>query len=138
MSSNEALEWTKAIGALVFSWPVVLLVALVVFRKPLGKLIDQLTGTDLKRAKIGPFEIERELGNLAKEGKQAVETMNRLNVLMAESRLLELEITNSMFGSMFSAEQRQRMEGQINELRKLTYEAHESEKVENKGANQQQ
>lgn len=88
MPSNEALEWTKAIGALVCSWPVVLLVALVVFRKPLGKLIDQLTGTDVKRAKVGPFEIERELGNLVKEGNQAVETMNRLNVLMAESRLL--------------------------------------------------
>ncbi len=128
MPSNEVLEWVKAIGSLVFSWPIMILVALVIFRKPLHKLIDQLTGTDVKRAKVGPVEIERELGNLAKEGKQAVETMNRLNILMAESRLLELEITDSMFGSIFSPEQRQRMKEQIDELRKLTHKATESEK----------
>jgi hypothetical protein len=127
MPSNEVLEWVKAIGSLVFSWPVMILLALVIFRKPLRKLIDQLTGTDIKRAKVGPIEIERELGNLAKEGKQAVETMNRLNILMAESRLLELEITDSMFGSIFSPAQRQRMKEQIDELRKLTHKATEGE-----------
>jgi len=89
-------------------------------------LIDQMTGTDVKRAKVGPIEIERELSNLAKEGKQAVETMNRLNILMAESRLLELEITDGMFGSIFSSAQRQRMQQQIDELHKLTHEVSES------------
>jgi len=105
-------------------------VALIIFRKPLHKLIDQLTGTDVKRAKVGPVEIERELGNLAKEGKQAVETMNRLNILMAESRLLELEITDGMFGSIFSPAQRQRMREQIDELRKLTHKATDGERDE--------
>ena len=126
MSSNEILEWVKAIGSLIFSWPVMILLALIIFRKPLYKLVDQMTGTDVKRAKVGPVEIERELSNLAKEGKQAVETMNRLNMLMAESRLLELEITDGMFGSMFSSAQRRRMQQQINELHKLTHEVTES------------
>ena len=126
MPSNEVLEWVKAIGSLIFSWPVMILLALVVFRKPLHKLIDQMTGADVKRAKVGPVEIERELSNLAKKGNKAVETMNRLNILMAESRLLELEITDSMFGSIFSPEQRQRMQQQIGELRKLTREVTES------------
>lgn len=130
MPSNEVLEWVKAIGSLVFSWPLMILVALIIFRKPLRKLIDQLTGTDVKRAKVGPVEIERELGNLAKEGKQAVETMNRLNILMAESRLLELEITDGMFGSIFSPAQSQRMKEQIDELRKLTHKVTEGERNE--------
>ena len=39
---------------------------------------------------------------------------------MAESRLLELEITEGNFGTVFSAEQRKRMNAQIEELRKLT------------------
>lgn len=131
MPSNEVLEWVKAISSLIFSWPVMILFALVIFRKPLYKLIDQMTGTDVKRAKVGPVEIERELSNLAKEGKLAVETMNQLNILMAESRLLELEITDGMFGSMFSPAQRQRMQQQIGELRKLTHEVTEGGGDEN-------
>ena len=39
---------------------------------------------------------------------------------MAESRLLELEITSGMFGSIFSDEQQARLEKQIEELRSLT------------------
>jgi len=130
MPSNEVFEWVKVIGSLIFSWPVILLFALVIFRKPLHKLIDQMTGVDVKRAKVGPVEIERELSNLAREGKQAVETMNRLNILMAESRLLELEITYNMFGPMFSAEQRERMHQQIDELRELTLAATEKASID--------
>ena len=120
MPSNEVLEWVKAVGPLVCSWPIMALLATLIFRKPLANLVKQLTEADVKRAKIGPVEVERELGKLAKEGKQAVETMNQLNILMAESRILELEITDSMFGTIFSPEQRQRMQEQIGELRKLT------------------
>ena len=130
MPSNEVFERVKVIGSLIFSWPVILLFALVIFRKPLHKLIDQMTGVDVKRAKVGPVEIERELSNLAREGKQAVETMNRLNILMAESRLLELEITYNMFGPMFSAEQRERMHQQIDELRELTLAATEKASID--------
>ncbi|MBC8228202.1 hypothetical protein H8E77_01480 [bacterium] len=130
MSSNEILEWVNAIGSLNCFWPLIILLSIVIFRKPLYKLIEQLTGTDVKRAKIGPVEIERELGNLAKEGKQAVEIMNQLNILMAESRLLELEITDGMFGSIFSSTQRQQMQEQIDGLRKLTHTVAENGSVE--------
>lgn len=46
--------------------------------------------------------------------------MNRFNLLMAESRLLELEITEGKFGVVFSSEPRSRMKQHIEELRKLT------------------
>ena len=39
---------------------------------------------------------------------------------MAESRLLELEITEGNFGAVFTKEQRQRMQNHIDKLRKLT------------------
>jgi hypothetical protein len=42
---------------------------------------------------------------------------------MAESRLLELEITEGTFGPMFSDEQHARMKQQIDELRQLTEQA---------------
>lgn len=136
MSSSEILEWMNALGSLNCFWPLMVLLSLIIFRKPLYKLIEQLTGADVKRAKVGPVEIERELGNLAKEGKQAVEIMNRLNILMAESRLLELEITDGMFGSIFSSEQRQQMQKQIDELRKLTHNIAEGDSSDSKNTKQ--
>jgi hypothetical protein len=128
MPSSEILEWVKAIGALICSWPTVVVFALFVFRKPLFELIKQFTGPEVKKAKVGPVEIERELGELAEKGKQAVENVNRLSQLMAESRLLELEITAGMFGTVFSAEQRQRMQKHIDELRKLTQSGEQEQK----------
>ena len=52
--------------------------------------------------------------------KDAVNNLGRLTVLMAESRLLELEITAGTFGAVFSEKQRTIMNQQIEELRRLT------------------
>ena len=120
MASAELLEWIKAIGPLVCSWPTVLLFTLFILRNPLRELIKQFTGPGVRKARIGPVEIERELGELAEKGKQAIDKVSRLSELMAESRLLELEITEGMFAAMLSAEQRQRMREHISELRSLT------------------
>jgi hypothetical protein len=66
--------------------------------------------------------VKIELGRLAQEGKVAVDSLNRLNLLMAESRLLELEITETNFCPVFSGEQWARMKRHIDELRSLTLE----------------
>jgi hypothetical protein len=120
MQSSEILEWVKVISGIVFSAPVMALLALIIFRKPLSDLIKRFSGEDVRKAKIGPVELERELGELANKGKQAVDNISRLSELMAESRLLELEITGGMFGTIFSDEQNKRMQKHIEELRKLT------------------
>jgi hypothetical protein len=127
MQSSEILEWVKVLTGVIFSAPVMALVALIVFRKPLSDLIKRFSGEDVRKAKIGPVELERELGELADKGKQAIDNMSRLNELMAESRLLELEITEGMFGTIFSDEQRKRMRKHIEELRKLTAEQRSKE-----------
>jgi len=64
--------------------------------------------------------VKIELGRLAREGKDAVNNLGRLTILMAESRLLELEITAGTFGAVFSSEQRKQMNQQIEELRRLS------------------
>ncbi|MBX9936089.1 MAG: hypothetical protein K2Y10_05805 [Burkholderiaceae bacterium] len=112
------LEWLKVLGPIVLSWPVVSLVIVLIFRRPLLDLIDRFSNSSGSKAEIGPLKIE--LGKLAEEGKDAVGRLNRTTELMAESRLLELEITSGMFGSIFSDEQRDRLERQIEELRMLT------------------
>ncbi|MEW5987866.1 MAG: hypothetical protein AB1791_14625 [Chloroflexota bacterium] len=116
-----ALEWIKTIGSLLFSWPMVGLITVVIFRKPLLQILQQFTNADLRKVKAGPIEIERDLKELATQGQQAVANLNRISELMAESRLLELEIFHqSIGGILLTDEQRQKMQSQIEELRKLT------------------
>jgi len=112
------LEWMKVAGPLLLSWPVAALVIALLFRRPLLRLLDRFTTSDQAKAEFGPVKIE--LGKLVEQGQIAVGTLNRLNLLMAESRLLELEITEANFGRVFSAEQRARMKAHIDELRQLT------------------
>ncbi len=115
------MEETKEILAILVSWPTATIVAVLVLRRPIKMLVERLIKSESGKAKVGPVEIE--LGKLAEEGKQAVHSLNRINYLMAESRLLELEITEGIFGSMFSPDQRERMKKQIGELEQLTKKA---------------
>jgi hypothetical protein len=117
---DSLLTWIKDVGPIVLSWPTVGILFFLVFRKPLLDILRQLGSADKFKAKIGPVEIERELKSLAERGQQAVSNLNRLSLLMGESRLLELEITEATFGNVFSAEQQKRMKAHIEELQKLT------------------
>lgn len=117
---SETLEWVTAIGSMLFSWPTVGLFALIVFHKPLLEIFQRFASTDLHKAKVGPFEIERELTKLSVQGQEAITNLNRINELMAESRLLELEITDKMFRSVLSDDQQEKMRNHIEEFRKLT------------------
>ena len=111
------LEWVKAIGSLLISWPVVVLIMALLFRKQLLLLVERFRESDEGKIELGSVKIE--LGKLAREGHDAVNNLNRINVLMAESRLLELEITENNFGGRFTAEQRERMKQHIAELKRL-------------------
>jgi hypothetical protein len=112
------MEEIQEMIKILASWPTAVIVAVLVLRNSIKLLVERLIKAETGRAKIGPVEIE--LGTLAVEGKQAVQSLNRINYLMAESRLLELEITQSKFSPAFSSEQRERMKNQIDELKKLT------------------
>lgn len=60
------------------------------------------------------------VAKMTQDGKQAVDRLHRLVELMAESRLLELEITAGMFGGWLSANHRERLAAHIGALRELT------------------
>ena len=59
------LEWIKVIGPIICSWPVIGLLALVMFRKQLPRIIEQFTSSQSWGVKVGPVEFERKLTNLA-------------------------------------------------------------------------
>lgn len=112
------MQELKEILQIVLSWPVAVVISVLVLRHPIQQLVARLINSETGKAKIGPIEVE--LGKLAEQGQQAVSQLNRINYLMAESRLLELEITEGFFGSVFNEEQRKRMKHHINELKELT------------------
>ncbi len=66
MNSTSLLEWIKALGSILVSWPVVGLVAIIIFRKSLLKISNQLATPGITRAKFGPVEIEK-LNNLSEK-----------------------------------------------------------------------
>ena len=115
---SSFLDWLKVIGPVLLSWPVAAVMIVLIFRRSLLCLLERFTSSDEGKAEFGPVKIE--LGRLAREGQVAVDKLNRINVLMAESRLLELEITETTFGGVFSSDQRESMKRQIAELRRLT------------------
>lgn len=101
------------------------IIGVLVLRNPIRMLIERLIKSESGKAKVGPVEIE--LGKLAEEGHQVIGDLNRISYIMAESRRLELEITNGLFGSyeamlgsVASAEQKKEMQKHIEELKELT------------------
>jgi len=58
MDNPMSLEWVKTVGSIVVSWPVVGLIAILFFRKPLLASVTWLTGATIQRFKLGGFEVE--------------------------------------------------------------------------------
>ncbi len=114
-------EIEPLIEALV-SWEVVAIIAIFCLRKPITLLMERLVSGQSGRAKIGPIEFE--LGKLAEDGRQAIDHLNRIHLIVAESRLLELEITQSHFSHSFSEEQNQKLSELIEDLKENVHKNH--------------
>lgn len=119
--SDAILEWVNVVGPVLLSWPIMALVIVLAFRKKLNRLFERFPGAHESKAEIGPLKLE--LGKLACEGQEAIGTVSRLSVLMAETRLLELEITEGKFGELFTKDRQSRMKKHIDELRAITVSA---------------
>jgi DNA-binding FrmR family transcriptional regulator len=113
------------IAKVILSWPSVCIVALLVLRRPISGIIQRLIHSDSGgEAEIGPIKIK--LGKMAEEGKKAVHTLNKISMVMAASRRLELEILSGGFAAVFADDQNAEMRKHIEELAKLTKEAEQS------------
>lgn len=93
-------EMTSQILPYLFSWPVAIVLVVLFLRRPIMKVVERLVNGQTGKAKIGPVEVE--LGQLADDGKKAVQQFNEINHLIAKSRLLELEITMASLSPAFS------------------------------------
>jgi DNA-directed RNA polymerase beta subunit len=89
----------------------------------LNKLINALTqilgeAKEIALEKI-TLKATNELEKLNERGTDAVDKLEKLNKLMAESRLLEIEITSMTFGRFFNPDQQKRMEDHIKRFKEL-------------------
>ncbi|UXD88620.1 hypothetical protein [Thalassolituus hydrocarboniclasticus] len=112
-------ESTLKIIPLVLSWPVAAVLIVLFLRKPIMKVVDRFIDGQSGRAKIGPIEVE--LGQLADNGKKAIQQLNDINHIIAKSRLIELEITTETLSHAFSTKHKKDLEKVTLELKeKLT------------------
>lgn len=59
-SSATLLDWIQVLGPIIFSWPLAILFVSLVFKKPLIKILENFSESNINRAKIGPVEIGEE------------------------------------------------------------------------------
>lgn len=84
------LKYITAIGTLVISWPAVLAIALIVFRDGIRDFI-----INLRKGKFGPVQFEA-FERLVERGHSSLSTVEALNVEIAKSRIIELEMTQGL------------------------------------------
>ena len=58
MENDSLLDWISVLGPMLISWPLVIALVLVFFRKPVFDLLEKVAGNNIQKAKIGPIEIE--------------------------------------------------------------------------------
>jgi hypothetical protein len=60
-----------------------------------------------------------QLSNMAKEGTSAIEDLKALNLIMVESRLMEIQVMNKMFGQFFTQKDQDMMKQNIKDLKAI-------------------
>ncbi|WP_447042926.1 hypothetical protein [Vreelandella sp. H-I2] len=95
--------------------PAVVVISVFLLRQAILKIVDRLVSGESGKAKLGFVEIE--LGKLAKDGREAVDNLNEVSMVLAKSRLLELEITRDNFSTVFTVDQERELNELISKLR---------------------
>jgi len=104
------------------SWPAACLVAVLVLHRPIARLVDRIVRSQKGgEVDLGPVKVK--LGEVAEGGERAVRALNDLNLVMAESRELELRITDRMFGVLLQPSEREQLQHHIERLRQLRTES---------------
>lgn len=58
MGEHSIFDWVSVLGPMLLSWPLVIAVVLIFFRRPIFNLLERISDRNVQKAKIGPFEIE--------------------------------------------------------------------------------
>jgi hypothetical protein len=111
MTHQEFTSYISAVGGLIVSWPVVVLVLLVIFRKPILGLSNSI-----QKGKVGPVEFER-FEKLVERSEQSLSTIEKIHLEIAKSRVVELEVTMRVGIVPFTSTEKTEIVNQIRQLR---------------------
>lgn len=100
----------------ISTWPFAFIFGLCILYRPINLLFNRIVESNTAKAKLGFVELE--LGELAKKGREAVDNFNELTIVMAKTRLLELEVTKDNFSPAFSSSQQLNLNALMLELDK--------------------
>jgi hypothetical protein len=101
------VDWISALGALLL--PVAVLVVAWLFRRPIK---DWLTTAN--RVSVGPFELEREIQQIAHNSRQMLKDTSKLQLLLAESQAIEIQVFLSY--PLLDDDQRKLMQDNLDKL----------------------
>lgn len=89
------------------------------FSEIIRSLMNLLRAVNLAAIEKATMVTGTQLSEIAEKGSSAIEELKRLNLIMAESRLLELQVMRGNLGSLFSEEQQERIDKNITLLKNI-------------------
>jgi hypothetical protein len=101
-------DLVSAIGSLLIA--IAILVVVVTLRGPFTEWLKTAS-----KVTVGPFELEREIGKIADQSKQLLKDTSKLQLLIAESRAIEVEVFLSY--PLLSEDQRRQMQENLDMLK---------------------
>lgn len=107
----------------LLTWPTAFVFCICVLYKPITLLLKRIVDSNTAKAKLGFIEVE--LGELTKKGKAAVDNFNDLSMILAKTRMLELEVTKENFAHAFTAKQQVTLNNLMLELNKVMVDLEE-------------
>jgi hypothetical protein len=127
MTHREIIDYIETIGGLLFSWPAIVLICIfvfIVFRHQMGPPLNKVAGffAQIRSGKLGPVEFER-FDRLVTRGESSISTIEKINVEIAKSRIIELEVSlRAAFVLPFKEEERKQMAAQVENLKRYIQE----------------
>lgn len=83
------IENSIKILELLISWPVAAIIIVVLLKRYVYKFLDRIIDSENSELEIGP--IKAKLGELVDKGSHTIDDLEKLQILMAETRLTELK-----------------------------------------------
>lgn len=84
-----------------------------------ANLMNLLRDAKQVAIEIASLEVGSHLSELAQEGSSAIDELRKLNIVIAESRLIELQIFKSMFGIFLASSNLEKINQNIDILKKV-------------------
>ena len=113
MSTDQIIELLKVF----VSWPVAAIVIIFFLKDYVQKFLDRLL--DSKNGELEIGTVKAKLGELVENGRNVIDDLGELQILLAETRLIELKFAERNMGHGFKPEEIEKLKSQISKLTEL-------------------